>query len=367
MPFFLLYRCDGSNYVITVFQPGFKPDGLKSQKKRLHVRYGLISLEDDSGESISYAMQASEGAQVFLTQELYIHVDFVFAKPRRGEEAIVIAMDENNLAKLKEWDRRSKGRTCFQAYYVQFQLKHLYFQLLHNSLNKLRPEIIAKLLPDASHFQEVSVRNFKLARPSYERLTLDKSGQMQALEAIIDCDSLAPVLVVGPFGTGKTRLLARASYQILRNRKNRVLVCAHHQASVDTFVEYFGEMKEDLDQPWEADFVRIVPYSGKDKTRQDSKTSNNFGHYYKTSDEIKSLESAEMKSYRLVVSTLLTSPCLLGKVSNGFFTHILLDEGAQTREPDAVAPLCLANNCTKIVIAGDHCQVNVITYDHSTE
>ena len=34
-----------------------------------------------------------------------------------------------------------------------------------------------------------------------------------------------------------------------------------------------------------------------------------------------------------------------------------MDEGAQTREPESVGPLCLANKETKIVIAGDHNQV----------
>jgi len=42
------------------------------------------------------------------------------------------------------------------------------------------------------------------------------------------------------------------------------------------------------------------------------------------------------------------------------FTHILIDEGAQSREPEAVAPLSLADKHTKIVIAGDHMQVKYI-------
>ncbi len=48
----------------------------------------------------------------------------------------------------------------------------------------------------------------------------------------------------------------------------------------------------------------------------------------------------------------------------GFFTHILLDEGAQAREPEAVAPLSLATKDTKIVIAGDPQQVSNIGSSH---
>ena len=36
-----------------------------------------------------------------------------------------------------------------------------------------------------------------------------------------------------------------------------------------------------------------------------------------------------------------------------------MDEGAQAREPEAVAPLCLATKNTKIVIAGDQFQVGL--------
>ena len=41
------------------------------------------------------------------------------------------------------------------------------------------------------------------------------------------------------------------------------------------------------------------------------------------------------------------------------FTHILIDEGAQTREPETIAPLSMANCHTKIIIAGDNQQVHI--------
>ena len=44
-------------------------------------------------------------------------------------------------------------------------------------------------------------------------------------------------------------------------------------------------------------------------------------------------------------------------MEKGHFTHILLDEGAQSREPESIAPLCLADIDTKIIIVGDHKQV----------
>lgn len=44
----------------------------------------------------------------------------------------------------------------------------------------------------------------------------------------------------------------------------------------------------------------------------------------------------------------------------GFFTHILIDEAAQAMECEAVMPLSLANENTRIVLAGDHMQVYML-------
>ena len=61
--------------------------------------------------------------------------------------------------------------------------------------------------------------------------------------------------------------------------------------------------------------------------------------------------------YLVVVTTFLTAHNIQSVVGKNVFTHILIDEGAQTREPETIAPLSMANGCTKIVIAGDNQQV----------
>ena len=42
----------------------------------------------------------------------------------------------------------------------------------------------------------------------------------------------------------------------------------------------------------------------------------------------------------------------------GFFTHILIDEAAQCTECDVLVPLSLANENTRIALAGDHMQLS---------
>ena len=55
-----------------------------------------------------------------------------------------------------------------------------------------------------------------------------------------------------------------------------------------------------------------------------------------------------------VTSLGLFSKC---EVQPGYFTHILIDEAAQAREAEIAAVLSLANEHTKVIIAGDHLQV----------
>ena len=350
-----MYRCDGPNYRVTLLRRGYRPHKLDDPNEQDHVRYGLILSEsEECGDIMSYAKQASEGAEIFLSAQKSIVVDQVFASVPDSEDtrSIVIALTQ----------RAGKVVTrCYPMaanYYqipdqlsVKFKLKHSYFQRLQQNVEWLPTSVIAKLMPTKSHFTGARASVGKMPM-SYQQLKLD-GGQLRALEAIACCNPQTPVLVSGPFGTGKTRLLARAAFQILQDKRNRVLVCAHHQASVDTFVEYFGEMKEDPNRPWWINFVRIIP-----RENYRSNTRTKFPQYFKTMRELGG------KSYHLVVSTLGKIPFQFG---SDFFTHILLDEGAQTREPELIRPLCLANDTTRIVIAGDHFQVcKCVFYPYAT-
>ena len=74
-------------------------------------------------------------------------------------------------------------------------------------------------------------------------------------------------------------------------------------------------------------------------------------------DEVQNGRISNSSGNLVIATTFLTALSLRNLFRPGFFTHILIDEGAQTREPEAIAPLSLASSGTKIVIAGDSCQV----------
>ena len=289
------------------------------------------------------------------------------SRNKKGDEMIYLGLDETNVAEIiKLYRAAKKADGTFFNTAVTFVLKYSYFDRLHRAIDQLPCEILEKIMPDSAFNFTPPVAidsDFKsFVIPCVEEfVTLDKreenqfipNPQMHALCKIIYSDSTkAPVLVVGSFGTGKTRVLARAAYQILFNDKQaKVLICAQHQASADSFVQnYFGRM---IDSGWHCRrLIRLYP-----KSYFYHVQVLEFQEYYMTIDMLRKVDK---KSIRLVVTTFSTSLHLLEYLGQNHFTHILLDEGAQAREPETIAPLRLANKNTQIVIVGDHKQVRCI-------
>ena len=350
------FRCDG-HYNVTVFHPGLKPYQIDHHHEEAFVRFGLITGGNLNGDTISYIKQACADTEnvVLHFSNVTVKADIVNGNsPKRREvDVLLIAFTEEELSKLIEQHFRvKKYEVELEDVYVSFTLKWSYFDRLHDALDKLSTEVLERIvLVDKKEFTDLLVfeNSPTLKHPIRcvsELIRLD-STQLSALTTIMNCEHhKAPVLIIGSFGTGKTRLLARAAYQILQHDHNsRVLICAHHQSSADAFIEnYFGKMYAN---GWYTKALRIIPnwkYRFKDA----------FEMHYTT---VK-LAKLKLKKTHLVVTTFSTSLHLFGYVHKGFFTHILLDEGAQSREPESIAPLCLADKNTKIVIAGDHKQVS---------
>ena len=365
-------RCDGE-YTFNLYHRNFPAENFTDSEEK-HVRFGVLTADHLDGDKVAYARQASEGIVLqicnsYRGKSILIEADMLYAQSRnkKGDETIYLGIDETNVAEIiKLYRAMNKADGTFFNTAVTFVLKHSYFDRLHRAIDELPHEILEKIMPDSiSDFTpsvaiDSNLKSYMI--PCVEEfVTLDKreenqfipNPQMHALRKIINSNpSKAPLVCVGSFGTGKTRVLARAAYQILFNDKQaKLLICAHHQASADSFVQnYFGRM---IDSGWHCQrFIRVYPnsYFYQVKVLE-------FQEYYMT---IGMLRKVDRKSIRLVVTTFSTSLHLLKYLGRNHFTHILLDEGAQTREPETIAPLCLANKNTKIVIVGDHKQVRCI-------
>ena len=237
-----------------------------------------------------------------------------------------------------------------QTVLVHFIVKHSYFKSLHISLDRISSNMVNHLIPD--HLNRNQGRLPYTPYPDEDFLWLDKEYQLLALKKMMACDNSAPFLLTGPFGTGKTRVLATAAINFLKGkngRSNRVLICTSHVQSADAYIDkYFGPMAENRTLPRKVNPVRLVG--------ENNKYNGKYEHLFKSSYNTQ--DTNPIKNSRLIVTTFLTvSQLIFLKVTR--YTHILIDEGAQTREPQTIAPLAsgLVGNNTKIIIAGDHLQV----------
>ena len=341
----LICRCDGV-YDITTY---------------LH-RDGTIhgSIGNMTTTQVAYAKQAAVGANLILPLPSLPHalpmfaplISADFSKPQENsyssDDLIYFCIQhQDSMSVVHAYCPYLLQKTTTVQCHVQFTLKHHYFTSLHKSLENLSPAVISKLVPRAEDLKlSLSEVRF-LPKPPTDNLDLDYEYQFIALKKIIGCSPNAIFLVTGPFGTGKTRLLATAAYNFLKSPNTRVLICTCHTQSADAYVnDYFGAMidKNVLDGNL---LLRLVakqsPYCHVRRSYQCYVANSNYPEV--------------LRQKRLVVTTFINTQQLL-QLRVRPFTHILIDEGAQSREPEAVAPLSLADKHTKIVVAGDHMQVN---------
>ena len=338
--FLVICRCNGM-YTIIIKSKYKVP--LWCREKEFEY-YGIITGDDE--DVLANAQQAAQGAHITLYNGKTVIGDFVSGGLYNG--GIVVGFHVNPVVYLKNKKSGVHNNYEFESL-VTFELKHSYFQRMHEALDRLPKYVIEKIVPCVA--ERPSIYNPPhIPATNVDMLTLDNTGQMQALKSILNdnVNSSAPIILTGPFGTGKTRVLARAAFELLRNSKRnkshcKILICAHHQASADTFIEYFGMLQKKGKLGKSYKIIRVA------KSDYRSKVKEKFQGYFKR---------FPFKSTDVVVSTLGLSLSMKRQVIKPL-THIFIDEAAQTRETEAIIPLTLAEPSTRIIIAGDHCQVCV--------
>ena len=345
-------RCDGS-YPLVVCQAGQKPGELKFDAKPFHKRFGY--LKDMEGDQVGYATQSASTVSIHF-DHTQIYCDILRENNYHTRERLYIAFDSNQLQRLSNELNITKKEFKSdpeQLIRVEFQLKFSYFLSLKQAIKRLPADVIACILPKKESFvavTQVSSSTFKQYRE------LCSQDQLNALTVIASCPHGGPpVLIAGPFGTGKTRVLALVAHYFLKQsietgNSLRILVCTQQQTSADAYLEMYVNLTKE-DEP-----IKIIRLVTDGAWRKGS-----LSRFYKSASDFK--RDIERNSYRnrqkfLIITTCLTAQHINEVLPPSFFTHIFLDEGAQMREPEAVSPLCMAGKATKVVIAGDKHQVN---------
>lgn len=302
---------------------------------------------------MSQAAQTWQGVKLMYGGQEVCRADILPENFDHVEEKLYIGLSSDNFSKLQ---KSGLSTISCARVYVRFELKNSYFNSLLNSVKRLPRDVIKQLVLDENHIplEEFSVPQVTNLSQYTKMCSLD---QFEALKAITLTSSISqPVVVIGPFGTGKTRILALASHVLFNSssHKSRILVCTHQRVSADNFLQTFLSLKDHLPLTIFQRDVKVL------LVRNYGYRSRELSDYYVESKNVKDhipLYSPQRYHINcLIVTTCLTAPDFANTLT-GFFTHIFIDEGAQMREPEAVAPLCVSDNKTRIVIAGDPLQV----------
>nr|XP_010599440.2 helicase with zinc finger domain 2 isoform X3 [Loxodonta africana] len=230
---------------------------------------------------------------------------------------------------------------------VQFQVDPLTFRLWHQAVDDL-PEtrLVLPYLPACTP---------PCPRPIPPALR--GNGKQKLAMALISGGPRGPkptppLLIYGPFGTGKTYTLAMASLEVIRQPRTKVLICTHTNSAADIYIREYFHSHVTSGHP-EATPLRVM-YTDRPPSQTDAATLR----YCCLTEDRRAFRPptwTELQQHRIVVTT--TSQARALKVPAGFFSHILIDEAAQMLECEALTPLRYATPHTRVVLAGDHLQV----------
>ncbi|XP_036099976.1 helicase with zinc finger domain 2 isoform X1 [Molossus molossus] len=230
---------------------------------------------------------------------------------------------------------------------VQFQVDLLTFRLWHEAVDALPEERL--VVPD------LQACALPCRRPSPPALHGNRKQKL-AVELIVSGgpggQPVAPLLIYGPFGTGKTYTLALASLEVIRQPHTKVLICTHTNSAADIYIQEHFHGHVTSGHP-EATPLRVM-YTDRPPSQTDAATLQ-YCCLTKDRRAFRPPTRAELEQHRIVVAT--TSQARELQVPAGFFSHILIDEAAQMLECEALTPLRYALPSTRVVLAGDHMQV----------
>ncbi|XP_051555396.1 helicase with zinc finger domain 2 [Myxocyprinus asiaticus] len=233
---------------------------------------------------------------------------------------------------------------------VQFQLNRLWFCQMHQAID---------LLPDL-HYVLPDLSNCCVPVNITKQSELNNKQQIALNFILGKCEGskvAAPLLIYGPFGTGKTLCLASAAKKLASQPQTRVLICTYTNSSADLYVRmhfhpYITNGHPDLK------VLRIKANKGGASMMA---TDNITLKYCLCSYDGQSFilpARSHLESNNIIITTTSMARYLRElKLPADFFSHILIDEASQMLEGEALMALGLADKHTRVVLAGDHMQM----------
>ncbi|XP_077380130.1 putative helicase with zinc finger domain isoform X2 [Festucalex cinctus] len=244
---------------------------------------------------------------------------------------------------------------------LQFQLNRLPLCEMHYALDRIKDSKDNSILfPDVSLVPTIPWSpNRQWDEQLDPRLNAKQKEAILAITTPLSIP-LPPVLIIGPYGTGKTFTLAQAVKHILRQETSRVLICTHSNSAADLYIKDYLHPYVEAGNP-HARPLRVYFRNRWVKTVHP--VVQQYCLIANTQVTFKMPTRDDILRHRVVVVTLSTSQYLCQlDLEPGLFTHILLDEAAQAMECETIMPFALASSTTRIVLAGDHMQLSPFVY-----
>ncbi|KAK7915419.1 hypothetical protein WMY93_011180 [Mugilogobius chulae] len=306
--------------------------------------YGVIclpfSLTDDSPEGVALRRNIQSAliapASSGTNSKIY---EATFLLDQKNENIMYL-----QLSKRCCFDLGLKRNTSLEIE-VQFQLNRYHFCSMHKAVDLLSDT--RRVLPD-----------FKNCAVPVNNIQSDKlnAKQLLAVEFITGTTEnqkcVAPLLIYGPFGTGKTFTLAIAAIEVCQQPNNKVLICTHTNSSADLYVrDHFHEAQ-----------VKIRPVRIKANTTRGLFATDEITLKYCLLNEVRNMFLPASKSvldqHNIIIITATMARQLHDlKLPEGYFSHILIDEASQMLECETLSALGLAGPNTRVALAGDHMQM----------
>ncbi|RXN03714.1 helicase with zinc finger domain 2 isoform X1 [Labeo rohita] len=265
-----------------------------------------------------------------------------FLKDASSETQVVLQLSKQCCTDLN----LQNGQQCEME--VQFQLNRLWFCKMHKAIDDL-PNL-DKVLPDLKN------SNFCISSQSDTGELNEK--QQAAMNFVLGVtgnrSSIPPLLIYGPFGTGKTRTLAKMTQALVQQPQNKILICTHTNSSADLYVK--AHFHEYAIVHHEARPLRIK--AKESYLRSTDPITLQYCHLSRDGSYFEFPDKAVLDSTKIVITTTALARLFHDmRLPENYFSHILIDEASQMLECEALMALGFAGKNTRVVLAGDHMQM----------
>ncbi|XP_071386282.1 3'-5' exoribonuclease HELZ2-like [Centroberyx affinis] len=233
---------------------------------------------------------------------------------------------------------------------VQFQLNRHRFCQMHKAVDLL-PDT-KRVLPDLKRCG-VPVNDIP-----YDKLNAKQQSAIGFITGDSDVsEAVAPLLIYGPFGTGKTFTLATAARELTKQPQNKVLICTYTNSSADLYVkDHFHPFVKKGHQEMRP--IRIKANKQGTSLSTTDEITKEYCHLSKDGQHFLLPTKPVLDQHKIVITTTTMAKHFHDlKLPDGYFTHILIDEASQMLECEALIALALAGPNTRVVLAGDHMQM----------